>query len=95
VGRSRSDPRPSCGSCPGRPQRAGGKEVAEWRTSEGGEERTGAKQSTPGGGMEDVEGGDRAEECTLEGGRPLAGSADGRTRGGRREKERKIEMVRV
>ena len=39
VGRSRSDPRPSCGSRPGRPQRAGGKEVAEWRTSEGGEDR--------------------------------------------------------
>jgi hypothetical protein len=59
AGRSRSGLRPSCGLRPGRPQRAGGREVAERRTPEGGEERTGAEQSTPEGGMEAGEGGDR------------------------------------
>ena len=36
-----------------------------------------------------------AEQCTLEGGRPLAGSADRRPHGGRQEKERKIETIHV
>jgi len=34
-----------------------------------------------------------AEKCTLEGGRPLLDSANGRTRGGRREKERSKQYV--
>jgi len=87
AGRSRSGLRPPCGSRPA--EHAGGREVAERRAPEGGEERTGAEQSTSEGGMEAGEGGDRGR-AGRDGGRGWRPEKEG-TGGLVEEDERKKE----